>query len=141
MFLEGAANVLVDDNATMYAQQDFIGTDSSGADTFMLGGDTVYLALGSGPNAVFLGDGCADVYAGSGPDTYTVTASAAGGGDLLNGFRPGIDVVNLVGYAAGATQSALANATVQGGSTYVTLSDNTVLDFVGIANLPSNVFG
>jgi len=42
--------------------------------------------------------------------------------------------VLLLGYGAGAADAAIANATTSGGSTTITLSDNTTIKFVGVTS-------
>ncbi len=47
----------------------------------------------------------------------------------------GKDMFNFVGYTAAEYQAALDSATVSGGNTEITLSDNTKVNFVGVTSL------
>jgi Ca2+-binding RTX toxin-like protein len=128
---------------------------ATGADNFLVG------SAATGNNQYFAGDGNSQIYggagqdvfiagkgndilvAGTGADQFDFTAGSAGGVDTIFNFKVGSDMVNLFQYdtdnataAANALQQAAAH--VQGGSTFVTLGDNTTIFFVGVTNLAAN---
>jgi Ca2+-binding RTX toxin-like protein len=79
--------------------------------------------------------------AGSGADLFAFINGLAGGTDLIEGFNTAAgDRVTLQNYGADAVQSALASATVAGGSTAITLPDHTTILFQGVTNLSSAAF-
>jgi hypothetical protein len=125
-------------------------TAAYGNDTLFAGGAATTITGGyAGTEADVLGAGDATIYGGSGNENIF-----GGTGDvqvyLTQGYGGGtIDVVGLtlaqlhitlVNYSAGEAQQALANDTVAGGSTYLTLSDNTHIDLYGITGLTSANF-
>jgi len=113
----------------------------SGSTTIRQTGGSETIIGGSGADTMLPGSGNATVYGGIGADLYDVVAGQAGGTEIIFNFRPGTDLVRLTGYAQGAGATALQTALVTGGSTIVTLSDQSRLVFVGISNLPRSAFG
>ena len=67
---------------------------------------------------------------GSGAALFDVVKGAAGGTEVLNGFRPGTDHIQLFGYAAGEPQITSSN-----GSSLVSLSDGTKIQITGVTDL------
>jgi len=101
----------------------------NGADTFVVGGSTV-------PGGV-----SDTVNGGPGQDLISILAGRAGSNITITSFT-GAERVTLQGYAGGsATEAARALATAQiGGSTVLTLPDNTRVTIVGVTNLTSSSF-
>ena len=64
-----------------------------------------------------------------------------GGLDVITGFRPGTDSIDLVGYASNAAASAIGSErSDSNGGTLLTLSDGTRIDLVGVAHPSQSVF-
>ena len=73
---------------------------------------------------------------GSGPAVYDVVKGAAGGTDVISGFRPGTNQVQLFGYLPFEQQ-----VTSSGGSSLISLADGTKIQIVGVTNLGSSIVG
>jgi hypothetical protein len=97
----------------------------SGQDTVVLGGAAAF---------VLCGQGHATVDGGSGPDIYGF-ANGAGGTEVIDNFRTGTDVLQLLGYTAGTAATAVAGQVDAGGNTTVTLTDNTRITLLGVASI------
>jgi Ca2+-binding RTX toxin-like protein len=122
----------------------------AGNETLDAGGATygVQLAAGSGSVDMIGSPGDDTFYGGAGFATMTGNggsdlfifgdvAGHTGGTDIITDFGSS-DTFALSGYGADAAQAALSAATVAGGSTTVTLSDNTTITFLNVAN-PSSI--
>jgi Ca2+-binding RTX toxin-like protein len=86
------------------------------------------------------GTGNAVMVAGTGPDLFIFVNGKTGGSDTIWNFVPGTDKVLLSNYAPDVVQTALAGAVTAGGSTTITLSDNTRITFGGVAQLTPSFF-
>ena len=104
----------------------------SGADVIVTGGRGDYVQGGSGASTV---------YAALGADTFVFLNGAGGGTDLVEGFKVGIDRLALRGFAGGGTQAGITSTQVAGGSTILTLADNTRITLAGVASLGGASFG
>ena len=112
------------------------GAAGHGAQVFYAGPGSDLLRGGSGRDILFLGTGSATLAGGDGSATIFVAVDgAAGGTDVITGFRPGTDQLMLLGYGPQEATAAAAGAPVVGGSTQVSLSDGTRLDFIGVTGL------
>jgi hypothetical protein len=100
---------------------------------FATGGGNAVINAAAGSAEIVLGSGATTVNAGSGADFFDVTAGAAGGDDLIAGFKVGTDQIRLFGYNLAATQQSAA-----GGNITLTLSDNTRITLLGISQLAAN---
>ncbi len=131
--VSGAADALVvagSGNATLD------GGAGSGAQVLYAGSGSDLVRGGSGADILFVGTGSATLAGGAGGATlFAAVDGAAGGTDVIAGFRPGTDRLMLLGYGAQEATRAVAGAVVAGGSTQVSLSDGTRLDFVGVSGL------
>jgi Ca2+-binding RTX toxin-like protein len=96
------------------------------------------LLAGTGNDTLFAGTGHATMTGGLGTDTFTFQQGLAGT-VTISDFMTG-DTVQLQGYGPNEAQDALANAKISGGSTTLTLSDNTKITFVGVTNLTTKDF-
>lgn len=130
------------------------------------GNETLDASFSKGANSIFGGQdklghemlvggvGNDNLTAGSGSDTLVGNGGANGfyfwtnvGGSSANHVIAdfsAIDYVVLGGYGAGAPATAIAGATTAGGSTTITLSDNTKITFTGVTNgaaLTGHIFG
>ncbi len=104
----------------------FIG--SSGNDTVSGGSGDVGIN-GNGDTLDFTaGSGYSTINAGSGSETYNIVDGQAGGFLKISGFVPGLDSIHLSGFG----QNAVVTDGVGGGSTYLTLTDNTTIALVGL---------
>jgi parallel beta-helix repeat protein len=81
--------------------------------------------LGSGADSVIGGGGASTVRAGSGADVFGFVKGHAGGTEVITGFNAQ-DNLAFSGYASGPTEQ------VVGGNDVMTLSDGSVITFVGI---------
>ncbi|MGA3399294.1 MAG: hypothetical protein ABSC95_08740 [Acetobacteraceae bacterium] len=69
---------------------------------------------------------------GSGSNSFLFAdGNAAGASDAVTGFSAN-DTVYLSGYGV-SVETVLANAVARGGTTTITLSDNTLVTFVNVA--------
>ncbi len=73
---------------------------------------------------------------GSGPALYDVIRGAAGGTDVISGFKVNTDTIDLFGY--GATGYTLATS---GGSTTINVSDGTRIELLGVTNPGHSIVG
>ena len=106
----------------------------NGASLVFTGPGQASVTGGAGSLEVQLGSGRADVSQGTGGALFDVVKGAAGGADILRGFRPGTDKIQLFGYAP--ADIALASS---GGSTMVSLTDGTTIQVVGVADLGGSI--
>ncbi len=106
----------------------------NGASLIFTGSGSSTVTGGAGSLQMVLGSGASSVSEGTGPAIYDVVKGAAGGNDVLRGFRPGTDQIQLYGYQASDLQ-----VTSSGGSSLVTLTDGTKIDVVGVANLGTSI--
>lgn len=84
---------------------------------------------GSGSLQAVLGAGQATITEGSGASLYDVTAGSAGGNDVINGFRPSTDRIDLFGYSPSQVQVSSS-----GGSSLVSLTDGTRIQITGVTD-------
>lgn len=102
----------------------------SGADSLVGGSSSDLLWAGTGADTLTGG-------AGTGTDVFNFVNGSAGGADVITDFSSS-DVVNLIGYGADAAATAIANATVSGGSSTIQLSDSTKITFLNVTNLSTS---
>jgi Ca2+-binding RTX toxin-like protein len=102
----------------------------SGQDVILAGASTDYVEAGSGSALVFAGAN----------DIFAAINGQAGGELAIVGFNPSNDFIRLQGYASTAVATALAGATIAGGSTQLTLPDATKLVLYGVTNLTAASF-
>jgi Ca2+-binding RTX toxin-like protein len=93
------------------------------------------MMAGAGADTLNAGSGAATLFGGGGADVFNFFASLGGAAvnDVIGDWSP-IDTVLLVGYAPGTGNNAVAGATTAGGSTTVTLPDNTRITFTGLTD-------
>jgi len=104
----------------------------SGSDIMTAGGGHTDFTVGTGNNTITDG-GLADV--------ITIANRHAGGLDMINNFRTGVDELDLVGYSRSTASNAISSQMSDGhGGTLLFLPDGTRLDLVGIAHATSSVF-
>jgi hypothetical protein len=113
----------------------------SGNDLMVAGNGNDVMFGGSGPDTMLAGIGNAVMVAGSAQDLFVFANGHAGGSDIIWNFTQGRDHVLLANYGPNAVATALAGAVVAGGSTTITLADNTRITFGGIAQLTAHDFG
>ena len=89
---------------------------------------------GSGSLQMVLGAGNSTITEGSGASLYEVTAGSAGGSDVINGFRPTADRIDLFGYTPSQLQ-----ITSSGGSSLISLSDGTRIQITGVTDLGGSI--
>lgn len=142
----GSAGDLISAGAS---NETLVGSFAGGADTLVggTGGDLEVAGTGndimfggSGPDTMLAGIGNDVMVAGSGPDLLVFSNGQAGGSDTIWNFAPGTDFVFLANYAPNIVQTALASAVTSGGSTTITLTDNTRITFGGITQLTASNF-
>lgn len=128
------SNILVagSGNETLFggasAQTSFVG--GSGTD--------VMVGLASG-SAFYAGTGTDQVIAGGNSNQFNFVMGKAGGSMVVMGFN-GTDTIDLVGYGPNAASTAFNSAQMAGGSTMITLADNTKITLLGFTDLaPHNI--
>ncbi len=95
---------------------------------------------GNGADYVQVGAGSATAFTGAGADLFAAVNGGAGGTELISGFRVGTDQIALRGYAGSGTMAGIASSQVTGGSTVLTLADNTRITLQGVTNLGASSF-
>ncbi len=116
------------------------GTSSSyvstgnGASLVFAGSGNLSLTGGAGSMQVVAGSGNATIAEGSGQTVLQVVDGAAGGTDVLSGFRASTDRIELFGYTA-----AQQSVTTAGGSTMIALADGTRISLPGVSDLGSSL--
>jgi Ca2+-binding RTX toxin-like protein len=122
-----------------------INASQSGGHGLYVGGlDTAghnLMMAGAGADTLNAGSGAATLFGGGGVDVFNFFASLGGAAvnDVIADWSP-TETVLLVGYAPGTGNNAVAGATTAGGSTTVTLSDNTRITFTGLTD-PAALIG
>ncbi len=121
VYAAGSGNETLDGSASRVGGQFYA---AGGADTILagIGGDTMVA-----------GSGAMYAVGGAGSDVFGFVSGHAGGTDFIQNFAPN-DKLLLVGYGSGG----ITSSTTVGGSTVVTLSDNTTITFNGVSNLDPN---
>jgi hypothetical protein len=115
-----------------------VSQDTAASFVFVAGtgaGESVDGASSSGLVMV-LGTGNETLVGGT-ATTFNTNYDAATGltGTVTIDDFSGKDIFNFVGYTAAQYQAALKSATVSGGNTEITLSDNTKVNFIGVTSL------
>lgn len=111
------------------------GAQSGGADSFFAKAATAQIFGGYGADRFFGGTGAATITAGSGADVLGFVNGAAGGKLTVVNFSLTRDQLYLEGYGAGAGAAAVRGATLGGGSSSITLPDQTRITFVGLSSI------
>ncbi len=114
---------------------------STGADVLEGGLGANTLLGGTGADTYVLGSGATTLTGGTtAANLFDFVASATGGAtDVITDFKTS-DKLALTGYAADTAAGVLPTATVSGGSTTITLSDQTKIVFQNYATLTSGNF-
>ncbi len=115
---------------------------STGGNDTLFGGLGANTILGgSGGDLFVVRSGASSLTGGAdGVNTYDFVASNTGGAtDVIADFKSA-DKIALSGYTADAAADVLKSATVSGGSTTITLSDQTKIVFQNYTNLGSGNF-
>ena len=107
-----------------------------GASLVFAGSGNLSLVGGAGSMQVVAGSGTATINEGAGATNLQVVDGAAGGIVVIEGFRPGIDHVELFGYQA--SQQSVA---IIGGSTVISLADGTKVTLMGVDDDGHGVIG
>nr|WP_321985505.1 Ig-like domain-containing protein [uncultured Lichenicoccus sp.] len=108
----------------------------NGASLIFAGAGNMTLNGGSGSMQVIVGAGHATVAEGSGPTSYDVVSGAAGGIEIVSGFKVGTDRIDLFGYQSSQT-TILSNGT----TSIVQLSDGTKIELLGVPHPNASVVG
>lgn len=118
------------------------GGAGAGGSVFVGGFGTANTTVGggAGDDIIFAGTGGLVADGGAGVDLFVFDSSRPGGTAVINGFSTAQDRLALLGYAAGEAGRALGAAQVAGGSTTLTLADNTRITFTGVSDLSSSAF-
>ena len=120
-------------------------SQSGGRGLYVGGLDTAghnLMMAGAGADTLNAGSGAATLFGGGGVDVFNFFASLGGAGAVnavIADWSP-TETVRLLGYAPGTGNNAVAGATTAGGSTTVTLSDNTKITFTGLTD-PAALIG
>lgn len=129
-------NETIDASLTKGSDTLFGGYNSTGHNLLIGGAGNDLITAGVGSDTLVGGGGANGFYfwAGNGGPTSN---------HVISDFSS-IDYVVLANYGIGAPNAAIAGATTAGGSTTITLSDNTKITFTGVtssAALTGHVFG
>ena len=120
-----------------------IGVNGSGNNVFWGGTGNDIFGGGSGTDFYIAGSGSNTIIGGTGTDFYSILKGFSSGGAVdIFGFDPakGDRLFLAGGYGANEASNALASATVSGGATVLTLSDNTTIRVEGVTNLNASAF-
>ena len=114
---------------------------ATGNNVFFAGPAASTILGGTGADVFVLGQGATSLTGGAGAaNVFDFVASATGGAtDVISDFKSA-DKLALSGYQANTAADVLKSATVSGGSTTVTLSDQTKIVFQNYTNLSSGNF-
>ncbi|MGI4978221.1 MAG: hypothetical protein ACRYG6_14880 [Janthinobacterium lividum] len=112
----------------------------AGNDTINLGSATATVTAGIGGNRFVIGSVGSSLTGGAGgANTYEFQATATGGAtDVIGDFKVA-DKLSITGYGTNGS-AVLANSTVTGGSTTITLSDQTKIVLTNFASLTGGNF-
>jgi subtilisin family serine protease len=134
----GAANDVLTAGA---GKEWLLGGSATGNLTMLGGSGNDIMTAGAGRTSFTVGTGNDTITDGGIADVITVVEGHAGGLDLINNFRVGIDDLNLVGYSASTASSAIASQKLDAkGGTLLSLSDGTRIDLAGLVHVTSSVF-
>ena len=128
----GAGNETIDGAFDSRGVQAFAGNNTTINGAAVTANTVVY--GGSGNDTLYAGTGNATLNGFGGSDVFAFINGSAGGSDQFSGFTSS-SVIQQIGYGsvngASAQAAALASASVTGGSTVITLSDNTKITLSG----------
>jgi hypothetical protein len=102
------------------------GQDTAGRNLLMGGAGTDFINAGSGSDTLVGGGGQNDFF-------FIKALGGPAANDVVGDFSA-IDTVFLLNYGSGEAGAAVAGATTAGGSTTITLSDNTKITFTGVTD-------
>jgi Ca2+-binding RTX toxin-like protein len=102
------------------------GQDTAGRNLLMGGAGTDFINAGSGSDTLVGGGGQNDFF-------FIKALGGPAANDVVSDFSA-IDTVFLLNYGSGEAGAAVAGATTAGGSTTITLSDNTKITFTGVTD-------
>lgn len=108
------------------------------SDTFYTGTGNALIVEGGGAEQVVFGAGSSVVFAGSGPDTYSVTEGLGAQASII-GFKAGDHLALSGGYTAPQVSAALAAATTGTFGTILKLPDGTTITLFGATLSASQV--
>lgn len=134
-------NILVagDGNTTLRGAgngDELFGAAGSDGNLLQAGAGNEVIVEGNGATTVEGGPGTCVDFGGTGMDTYLIPATA-GGEDLIVGFKPGIDLLQVSG---GSAEQALSTASVGSWGTSLNLADGTLVVLFGVQNLTAGGF-
>ncbi len=114
---------------------------ATGSNVFFGGTAASTILGGTGTDVFVLGAGATSLTGGAtGANVFDFVASATGGAtDVISDFKA-TDKLAISGYKADTAADVLKSATVSGGSTTVTLSDQTKIVFQNYTNLNAGNF-
>jgi Ca2+-binding RTX toxin-like protein len=105
----------------------------TGDDTFWTSTGSMAVTEGAGNDSVYFGSGHATVNGGVGTDLYSFLSGHAGGVDIINDFKVGIDHIELFGYGSNVAQPQASD-----GNLSIVLGDNTHITRMGVTELAAN---
>jgi len=103
-------------------------TAGSGSTTITANADTLNFTAGKGAAST------ASITAGTGNEVYNFINGQAGGSVTISAFAFGKDTIHLQGYSGSGIKSEI----VVGGSTQITLADNTHINLLGVTDPTSH---
>lgn len=117
-----------------------VGSGDGGNDIMFGGPGFDAMFAGTGNDTFVAATGGALMTAGPGKDLFIFVNGAVGSANTIFNFTQGQDYAAMFGYGANAVSNALGGAVVSGGSTTITLADNTRITFANITSLRSTDF-
>lgn len=134
----GAANDILIAGA---GTETLIGSTNTGNLTLIGGSGNDTMTAGAGRTNFTVGTGNDTITDGGISDVVTIVKGHAGGLDVINNFRVGIDRLNLSGFSTTAASRAILTQISDGaGGSLLFLPDGTRIDLVGIPHATSAVF-
>lgn len=116
------------------------GGSATGSERLFGGSGSATLVGGTGGNYFGAGTGNNVMVGGNGPDLFQFVNGQSGGVDVIDNFAAASDKISLSGYGGSAVQQAVSTAAESGGSTVITLSDQTRIFLTGVSSVNTSNF-
>ncbi|PWC78130.1 hypothetical protein TSH64_28155 [Azospirillum sp. TSH64] len=102
--------------------------------------NTATIVGGNANDTLFGGTGKSVMFGGGGENLFAFSTVFGGGQTVIGDFNASgaNNKILIQGYSGVTSASLLSNATVTGGNTVITLTDNTTITVAGVTNLSQN---
>ena len=118
--------------------ESLVGSGGGGGDLMFANSGSDAMFAGNGSDSFVASTGTAQMVGGAASDLYVFVNSTAGGSDTIWNFAQGQDQVAMFGYGTNIVPNLLRSAAVAGGSTTMTLPDNTRIIFANVTHLTAS---